>query len=55
MEWAPRPGRVKEIVPVALSSAAGADRAKEPGFVSLVEHLWALLRDEAAHAVRARV
>jgi NitT/TauT family transport system ATP-binding protein len=49
-----RPGRVKEIVPVNLPRDVGPERARTAEFSALVDHLWALVRDEAAHAVRGR-
>ncbi len=49
-----RPGRVKEIVPIRLPQDAGPERAASPEFARYVEHLWGLVRDDAAHAVQGR-
>ena len=49
-----RPGRIKEIVPIPASAGCGAGAAASPEFARYVEHLWGLVRDDAAHAVQGR-
>ncbi len=43
-----RPGRIREIV--AISGAPGSRRRTDPQLAEVEQHLWQLLRDEAAEA-----
>ena len=45
-----RPGQIKEIVPIDLPRPRRAQR-NAPALGRLVEHIWSLIRDEAAQAI----
>ncbi|MBM3560378.1 MAG: ABC transporter ATP-binding protein [Alphaproteobacteria bacterium] len=44
-----RPGRIKEVV--ELPAGRGADWARSPAFLEMVDYLWGLIREEASDAV----
>ncbi|MBU6498597.1 MAG: ABC transporter ATP-binding protein [Rhodospirillales bacterium] len=46
-----RPGRIKEVVPIALGERTGPEVMKSPAFADYVEQLWNLVKTEAAQAV----
>jgi len=50
-----RPGRVLDIVPVALERPRTAAMLGEPVFVQAVERIWALVRSQARDALREGV
>jgi NitT/TauT family transport system ATP-binding protein len=47
-----RPGRVLAEVKIELSRPRAERMLGEPGFVAAVERIWALIREQAAEALR---
>jgi NitT/TauT family transport system ATP-binding protein len=49
-----RPGRIKEIVPIALGPRDGPAIMRSPEFAGYVDHLWGLVKHDAQEAEAVR-